>query len=410
MLKQISVDDLVPGMFVQRIDAPWSSHPFWRRSFPLRTLTQVVELQTSEVSEVWIDTARGIDVPAAPRPAPALPAAVLEPLEAAAAEPPARAPESPPSPAHDGLALCGQARSAVQALFAQARMGRTVDSRGCIDVVAGITELISRERGTFLTLVRVKHRDEYTYMHSVAVAALMVALARTLGFNDEQTQAAGLAGMLHDIGKVSVPLDILAKPARLTELEFGLMREHAQAGHDLLLRSGAQHPMALDVALHHHEKVDGSGYPHGLRGDRISLVAKMAAVCDVYDAVTSDRPYKRAWDPADAVRRMAQWPGHFDPMVFQAFVKTVGIYPVGALVRLASGRLAIVVRQHDDALLTPVVQPFHAIDSGQTLAVPPLDLRQGGDRVASAERPVDWEGRGVVMPAVPGMSVRPVTR
>ncbi|MDC6684580.1 HD-GYP domain-containing protein, partial [Leclercia adecarboxylata] len=156
---------------------------------------------------------------------------------------------------------------------------------------------------------------------------------------------AGLAGLLHDIGKIAIPPEVLNKPGALTDAEFRHVIVHPQAGHDILTGDSSMRDIALDVFLHHHERMDGTGYPHKLAGEGISLFARMGAICDVYDAVTSDRPYKKAWEAAYAVQRMVEWRGnHFDPMVFNAFVKSVGIYPVGSLVRLRSGRLAVVMQ------------------------------------------------------------------
>ena len=170
------------------------------------------------------------------------------------------------------------------------------------------------------------------------------------------------------------------------------MRSHSQQGHALLSRARILSPSVLDVCLHHHEKVDGSGYPHRLKGDEISMLAKMGAVCDVYDAVTSNRPYKPGWDPGESLRQMAQWKGHFDPQVFQAFVKTVGIYPTGSLVRLKSGRLAVVVEQNPQALLTPKVKVFFSTKSNQRIV--PEELNLAGpwtqDKIVACESPRDW--------------------
>jgi hypothetical protein len=151
--------------------------------------------------------------------------------------------------------------------------------------------------------------------------------------------------------------------------------------------------MVLDVCLHHHEKMDGSGYPKGLKGDAISLFAKMGAVCDVYDAITSNRPYKSGWDPAESLRQMAEWSkGHFDEKVFQAFVKSLGIYPVGSLVRLTSGRLGVVVEQTGKSLTTPFVKVFFSTKSNMRIIPEVVDLSLPGTRekIAGREDPTKW--------------------
>jgi HD-GYP domain-containing protein (c-di-GMP phosphodiesterase class II) len=162
----------------------------------------------------------------------------------------------------------------------------------------------------------------------------------------------------------------------------------------MLLAVGNVDPITLDVCLHHHEKTDGSGYPKGLKGDEISLFAKMGAVCDVYDAITSNRPYKAGWDPAESLRKMAEWAnGHFDHQVFQAFVKSLGIYPIGSLVRLGSGRLAVVVEQSSRSLTMPLVKVFYSTRSD--LRIPPelIDLSAPGcnDKIAGREDPARWK-------------------
>jgi HD-GYP domain-containing protein (c-di-GMP phosphodiesterase class II) len=148
--------------------------------------------------------------------------------------------------------------------------------------------------------------------------------------------------------------------------------------------------LVLDVCLHHHEKSDGSGYPSGLVQEQISLFAQMGAVCDVYDAITSERPYKRGWGPADAIRKMAEWKGHFDDQVFQAFVRCVGIYPVGALVRLESGRIGVVVEQSPKSLLTPRVKVFFSARSRLPIPQVVVNLAEQSDKIVGRENAEEW--------------------
>jgi HD-GYP domain-containing protein (c-di-GMP phosphodiesterase class II) len=222
---------------------------------------------------------------------------------------------------------------------------------------------------------------------------MMIALARQLGLGEADIRAAGVAGLLHDMGKALLPMDVLNKPGKLTDAEFAIVRKHPALGHKLLSDSAGAEPVALDVCLHHHEKIDGSGYPSGLRGSGISLHAKMAAVCDVYDAITSNRPYKAGWDPAESMRMMGQWAqGHFDPAVFQAFAKSLGIYPVGSLVRLTSGRIGVVTDQSPGSLTKPVVKVFFSERVRQRIPPEIVDLAARGCRenISAREDPAKW--------------------
>lgn len=259
-------------------------------------------------------------------------------------------------------------------------------------MVEEISNSILRHPHALISLSRLKTSDEYTYMHSVAVCALMVALARRMGMKDEQVREAGVAGLMHDVGKMMIAPEVLNKPGRLTVEEFSLMKTHPEQGLKILEENLPVAALVMDVCLHHHEKVDGSGYPDGLQGSDISIFARMSAVCDVYDAITSDRPYKKGWGVAHSIREMASWKGHFDDVVFQTFVKTVGIYPVGALVRLESGRLGVVMEQSDASLLTPRVKVFMSARTRKTFAAQIIDLASNEDRdaIIKIELPADW--------------------
>jgi HD-GYP domain-containing protein (c-di-GMP phosphodiesterase class II) len=208
--------------------------------------------------------------------------------------------------------------------------------------------------------------------------------------DENECRAAGLAGLMHDLGKAVMPLDVLNKPGKLTDDEFAVMRSHPERGHALLLEGRGASAEVLDVCLHHHERIDGTGYPHKLAGDAITRVARMGAICDVYDAITSNRPYKRGWDPAESIARMASWKGHFDTALFTSFVKSLGIYPVGSLVRLESGRLAVVTEQNPAALTAPQVKVFFSTKSNMPVPVLRLDLAAGGDRIVGRESATKW--------------------
>jgi putative nucleotidyltransferase with HDIG domain len=391
VLKKIPTQHARVGMYIQSLEGPWLSHPFWKTQFILREPAELDALQRSKVAAVWIDVSKGSDVlpPSAPAPATATPIAAPA---AAAVESPAPARVSMGSELDRAAQVIKGSRQKIISLFGEVRLGRAVELEECLPLVEDVAESVARNPSALISLARLKTQDDYTYMHSVAVCALMVALARQLGFDEARTREAGLAGLLHDVGKMLVPAELLNKPGRLTDEEFEIIKHHPERGHELLKSGQAAPESALDVCLHHHEKMDGTGYPEKLEGEQISLLARMGAVCDVYDAITSNRAYKSAWDPAVSIQRMAQWSGHFDPGVFQSFVKSLGIYPVGSLVRLESGRMAVVVDQSGASLVSPVVRVFYSTQARMPVPIELLDLSRPGcnDRIVAREQPREW--------------------
>ena len=394
MLKKITVDHVRIGMHIHKLEGAWLSHPFWKTRFVLDDPADLQRLRDSGVPAVWIDPALGVDV--------AVPdAEVVPPPAAPPAAPAPAAPAQGSKTLRDELdqaaAICKKSRVAVMQMFAEARLGKAVDTEQCLPLVDEIAESVFRNPGALVSLARLKTADDYTYMHSLAVCALMVSLARPLGQDDAACREAGLAGMLHDLGKAVMPTEVLNKPGRLTEDEYAIMKTHPVRGHELLMEARGAPEAALEVCLHHHERPDGRGYPHGLSGERLSLLARMGAVCDVYDAITSNRPYKTGWDPAESIALMASWQGQFDPEVFKAFVRSLGIYPTGSLVRLASGKLAVVLEQNEHSLTSPVVKVFFSITSNMGVTPRRLDLAHPGctDRIVGREDPAKWGFRQI---------------
>lgn len=399
MLKKISVRQLRTGMYIQEVCGSWMDHPFWRSSFMLSTDKQLAQLQAGAVKQVVIDTRKGLDVladPAAPPPGEAVERPAEAPVDEPAQALPARSEPVRPAPFEEEVVranrIVQQARGQMKSMFEDARLGKAVDAEHCLPLVDDITQSVSRNPGAIVSLARLKTSDDYTYMHSVAVCALMVALARQLGLNEADTREAGMAGLVHDLGKAMMPPEVLNKPGKLTEAEFAIMRAHPQAGYDMLKEARGVGEVPMDVCLHHHEKVNGKGYPHGLSGEGISIFSRMGAVCDVYDAITSNRPYKAGWDPSESLQKMAQWAqeGHFDLRVFQAFVKSIGIYPTGSLVRLKSGKLAVVVVQGGQSLLQPTVKAFFSTRANEPIPPEVIDLSQSNDQIESRENPGQW--------------------
>ncbi len=394
MLKKIATADLRLGMHLHALEGPWLNHPFWRTKFLLADAADLEAVHASGVTHCWIDAAKGFDVPVAG--APDAPAVESAPASPAPLPDPASTVPPTSTSFEEELAqaarLCKKSKLAVQQLFSELRMGKALNAEAFQPLVEELAASVFRNPGALVSLARLKTKDDYSYMHSVAVCALMIALAREAGMGAAACREAGLAGLLHDVGKALMPLEVLNKPGKLTDAEFGVMRSHPERGHAVLLEGGTAGAAALDVCLHHHERIDGRGYPQGLAGDAISTMARMGAICDVYDAISSNRPYKAAWDPADSISKMASWPGHFDPTLFAVFVRSLGIYPTGSLVRLRSGRLAVVVKQHPTILTAPTVKVFFSTRSNMPLPPLKIDLARAdaNDAVAGREPRGDW--------------------
>jgi len=398
MLKKVDSSQLKIGMFIHDLDCGWMEHPFVRNRFLLSTEDEIRKIAATRIRGVVIDCSRGMDVQDALSVADASAQTEAEVVALADASPAASAPPR----ANLGMELeraailRRQATSVVRSVMRDARLGQMTRLDEVAPVVQGITESILRNAGALLSLLHIKNKDDYTFQHSVSVCALMVAFCRARGMDDELIHQAGIGGLLHDTGKALVPDVILNKKERLTEEEFEIVKRHPRDGYDLLLRTPGIEAIPLDITLHHHERRDGNGYPERQAQGAISELAQMAAIVDVYDAITSDRCYHKGLAPAEALRKLYEWSKfHFDPVLVQEFIRCVGIYPVGTLVLLESQRLGVVVEAHPISLLTPKVNVFFHIGKGAYIRPETVDLSQavgfgGGDRIVRHESQARW--------------------
>lgn len=399
MKKQINVKDLIPGMHLSKICGSWLEHPFWKSEFILNQ-QDIKLLQESNITEVWINLEKGLH-PIDDLPSPIK--IISEPVSHQSDENNSHlSSENSVKKSNDiyfpektsfkqeikkAKSIVKNAGSVVHSMFQDIRMGKAFNENDAIALVDEISESVFKNSDALISIARLKNKDNYTYLHSVAVCALMVSLAKTLGYDKEFCKKAGKAGLLHDIGKMFIPLEILNKPGKLTDEEFTIIKNHPVKGWELLKESKAFEDETLDVCLHHHEKFDGSGYPKGLKGEEISLLSRMGAICDIYDAITSDRPYKKGWEPTISIKNMSQWSGHFDQKIFRAFVSSVGIYPVCSIVRLKSGRVGIVIEKCETNLLTPKVKVFFSSKSNLRIHPEIIDLSKPGikDKIEANE-------------------------
>ena len=396
MLKRIGIEQLRPGMFIHDLSSDFESRPFIGSRFMLDHAKQTDRIVAAGIKEIYIDTSQGLDVPGAPTAAD-----VSMDLDRAIAQiSAARTPVCLPVDVSEELTPARNIRLQAQTFTRNAmqniRRKRPVDFSAATPIVESITCSLSQNAGALLSLCQIKDKDDYTFLHSVSVCTFMVAFARSLGLDAIAIRHAGLGGLVHDLGKAYTPEIILNTPGPLSDEEFAVIRHHPADGHRILESQSGLPDAALQIALQHHERLDGSGYPGKLKGDDISPLGQMAAIVDVYVAITADRHYRKGIPPAEALRKLLEWSKfHFDRELVQAFIRCVGIYPVGSVVRLESGRVAIVIEQSAQSLLQPKVRVVYHAKHKRFLMPEDLDLSRslghgGGDRIVTHEAPDAW--------------------
>lgn len=395
MLKKVDSSQLKVGMFIHDLDCGWMEHPFVRSQFLIASDDEIRKIVDARIRGVVIDCSRGMDVDA-PTLAQAAAATEAE-VTALASTPSVLARVSLGEELQRAANVRRQAAGLVRTVMQDARLGKAVELDQVSPMVQNITESILRNSGALLSLLQIKNKDDYTFLHSVSVCALLVAFCRSRGMEEGLIHQAGLGGLLHDTGKALVPDEILNKQGRLTDEEFDIVKRHPRDGHDILVKTPGIGPIPLDITLHHHERRDGSGYPDRQAEGSISELAQMAAIVDVYDAITSDRCYHKGMPAAEALRKIYEWSKfHFNPVLAQEFMRCVGIYPVGTLVLLESGRLGVVVEPHESSLLTPKVNVFFHTKKQVYIKPETVDLSKGlgfggGDRIVRHETAATWK-------------------
>jgi putative nucleotidyltransferase with HDIG domain len=280
------------------------------------------------------------------------------------------------------------------------KFGKQINTDEVGQVVDNMIDSIFRNQDALISLVRIKEKDEYTYMHSISVGVLMISLGKHLGFNMQVLKEVGIGAMFHDLGKMIVPQEILTKEGKLTESEFEMIKKHAEYSRKLLEQNHGISDTAITMAAQHHERMDGTGYPLGLKGDEISYYSKAVAIADVYDAMTSKRSYQDKSLPTEVLKKMYEWSSyHYDRTLVEQFIRCVGIHPVGTLVRLESGLIGVVLQNGEKNLLQPVVQIVYNTKNGGFVRLPyEIDLSQPSsrnvnDRIVGYESPDKWNIR-----------------
>ena len=222
-------------------------------------------------------------------------------------------------------------------------------------ITEDLMKAISDNEAIAVDISALKVSDEYTFKHSVDVATMSMIVAKRYGLDEKQVYEIGIAGLLHDIGKSQIPAELLNKAGKLSESEFAFMKQHTLFGYRILVdKQELSQDIKLGV-LQHHEKIDGSGYPVGLVSEKISLFAKIISVADIYDALVTERPYKAAFSPRDAVETIMAMTGELDFDAMKCFLESVILYPVGTTVELSNGERAKVIENSPHYVLRPKV-------------------------------------------------------
>ncbi|MDR3323028.1 MAG: HD-GYP domain-containing protein [Zoogloeaceae bacterium] len=396
MIKKIPIAALIPGMYVHDLNCGWMEHPFLSNRFMVRDEHQLENIRTLGIRELYIDTEYGLDMPHAPTQA-EVEADLRRHMERIAAPslPEAAAPRRIELEEEIPRArkLHTEANRIVRNLLSDIRLGAQIRLDRVEPMVEPIVDSIFNNSNALLPLAGLKRHDTYTFEHSVSACALMVAFARELALPRNTILEIATGALLHDVGKAKVPDAILNKPARLTPDEFEQMKLHVTHSARLLEQTSGISQTALQVASQHHERYDGGGYPNGISGEAISLYGQMAAIVDVYDAISSNRVYHTGLQPSEALKKLLEWSSHhFEPRLVHTFIRAIGIYPTGSLVRLQSGRLAVVREQNETDLLHPrVLAIYHAGDHGFLSSPEIIDLSQTREEVLGHEEYRTWK-------------------
>lgn len=396
MIKKVKVDQLRPGVFIHNFDCGWMFHPFFSGSVKIKNDKMIEKIIKHRIQEVYIDTERGLDIIDAP---------VEEEVKkeinteiSKIVETETKAAENVPM--HEELVrakkIRTEAKQIVRDVMEDVRIGKQIEVEKVDHMVEKMTDSIFRNKYSLMSLNRIKQVDDYTFLHSVSVSVFMLSFCKSLNLDRSLINKVGVGALLHDIGKIKVPIEILNKSGRLTDEESVKMKEHVVQSSLILSQTQGISDISIPVVAQHHERFDGSGYPSGLKGKEISDLGQMAAIVDVYDAITSARCYHKGMEPSEAIRKIFEWSKYyFNQDLVRKYIKCVGIYPVGTLVRLESGLLGVIVESGAENLLHPIVRVVYDTKKKWSITSKDIDLSKplgkgGGDKIADYEQPKRW--------------------
>ncbi len=388
-LKTISIDALAVGMFVERI-ARQSGQMEVKSRGKVTSQGIIDSLKQRGIKAVVIDESKGFTTA---NDTPETPSDTLSTTEDSSADEAtvAKVEVSFDDELAVASRLHAQGKEIQQQLLSSVATGLPMDISIPEEFSREIVSSIDRNPDALLCLTKIREKDDYLLEHSLNVAILLANFANYLGLSEKETHELSLSGFLHDIGKIKIPDEILHKPGRLTDEEMDVMREHVVYGIEAIEKMQIPAHMVRTVG-EHHERLDGKGYPFGKSAAEISLHGRMIAIVDVYDALTADRVYKPGMPSQKALKILLQdTPHKYDKELVQRFIKCIGIYPVGSLVKLDNETIAMVVKHNETDPLKPVVKVFYSLTGNHYLAPKDINLIKSNVTVESAALASDYK-------------------
>jgi HD-GYP domain-containing protein (c-di-GMP phosphodiesterase class II) len=284
-----------------------------------------------------------------------------------------------------------EASETIRKLFNASNLTTHTLSASAISALAGeITSSVIRNEYAITILTRIRDRSAYQWEHAINCAVIICGFGLYLGLKKETVEQMTLGALVHDAGVAKVSRAILDKAGPLTENEMGVVKKHVVWGIELCKRDGFDSPIIIDMIANHHERLDGSGYPRGVKGDKLSKLAKITAIVDVYDAMTGDRPYKKGEHPLKVFRFLMSQQNQFDQELVQQFIKYLGVYPVGSLIKLSNDKLAIVIEGNRVNPVKPKVKIIYNLKLNHTITPSDFDLQNSETTIESAVNAEDY--------------------
>jgi len=394
MIKRIPIAALKVGMYISDLNNDWIPHNTQRKKGVIKREETIEKIRRMGVKYVYIDVEKGLDSQDAET-AQDVDWRNEQALQSAGEQSPGVLPRvTLTEEIVIAQRIHSQAQGLVGSFMNNVKMGAAIDIAPIHQLADELQNSVLRNANALSCLGRIREKDNYLLEHSVNLSVLMSLFGNYRNLPADVLHQTVVGALLHDLGKILTPDDILHKPGRLTAEEFEVMKLHARHSRDILASTQGIGEIAVITAAQHHEKLDGSGYPEGLKGDEITEYGRMVAITDVYDAITSDRVYHKGMTPTQGLKKLLEWSGdHLDPELVRQFIRCIGLYPVGSLVLLESGRLGVVVETNEQDQRLPVVRVMYHTRFRLPITVETIDLSRAGnqDRIVRAVDPEDYK-------------------